>query len=75
MGPNLEKRVDEAAIRSVIRPILLWQLVMSELVCCHGERSCISYIVSRRRVSMLYVSRHPKLKDLSKSFSVIKRQI
>ena len=39
MGPNLQNRVDEAAMRSVIRPVLLWQLRMSEQVRCHGERA------------------------------------
>ena len=42
MGPNLENRVDEAAIRSVIRPVLLWQLRMSELVRCDSKRALFS---------------------------------
>ena len=42
MGPNLENIVDEAAIRSVIRPVLLWPLRISELVRCHGERALVS---------------------------------
>ena len=37
-----ENRVDEVAIRSVIRAVLLWQLRMSELVRCHGERALFS---------------------------------
>ena len=42
MRPNLDNRMDEAAIRSVIRPVLLWQLQMSELVRCHVERALFS---------------------------------
>ena len=36
------KSGDEAAIRSVFRPVLLWLLRISELVRCHGERALFS---------------------------------
>ena len=35
----MENRVDETTIRSVIRPVLLWQLRTNELVRYHGERA------------------------------------
>ena len=42
MGSKLENRVDEAAIRRVIRSVLLWQLRMNELVRYHAERALFS---------------------------------
>ena len=38
-GPNLENRVDETTIRSVIRSVLPWRLRTNELVRYHGERA------------------------------------